>query len=297
MAYESASEKTAKCADRQENESGALQEPNGTQQNATQQPFPGQSSRVFAQGAFAYEAREAHPGNNDTAYTGSAYTGNSQAGRSHPGDAQAGSARTGDFEGFYEPFEAREQQPHHGLRNASGKTRRSGLCVLRRLFCADCLVEVNGRMYCKNDVEKVVNEAQDGAKRQQSQDQQQPYGQQSYGQQSYGQQAYGQQGPYAQSPYGQQPYAQQPFVQPIHIHNEGAYPAGMNAYYPYRKRWVAALLCLLLGVLGVHRFYVGKIGTGLLWLFTGGFFGLGVLLDLIIIICGGFRDKSYMPLI
>jgi TM2 domain-containing membrane protein YozV len=52
------------------------------------------------------------------------------------------------------------------------------------------------------------------------------------------------------------------------------------------------LLCLFIGVLGVHRFYVGKIGTGLLWLFTGGLFGIGWLVDLIFIISGNFTDKQ-----
>ena len=54
----------------------------------------------------------------------------------------------------------------------------------------------------------------------------------------------------------------------------------------------AALFCFFLGVFGAHRFYVGKIGTGILQLFTLGGLGIWMLVDLIMIVTGGFRDKE-----
>jgi len=63
------------------------------------------------------------------------------------------------------------------------------------------------------------------------------------------------------------------------------------------KSWVVALLlCLFLGVLGVHRFYVGKIGTGILQLITFGAFGVWPLVDLILIAVGKFTDKEGLAL-
>ncbi len=46
------------------------------------------------------------------------------------------------------------------------------------------------------------------------------------------------------------------------------------------------------GICGLHRFYAGKFWTGILWLFTGGIFGIGQIIDLVFIICGKFRDKE-----
>jgi TM2 domain-containing membrane protein YozV len=59
-----------------------------------------------------------------------------------------------------------------------------------------------------------------------------------------------------------------------------------------RSRLIAFLLCFFLGYLGVHRFYVGKIGTGVLMLCTAGGLGIWWIIDIIIIACGSFRDKE-----
>jgi TM2 domain-containing membrane protein YozV len=59
-----------------------------------------------------------------------------------------------------------------------------------------------------------------------------------------------------------------------------------------KSRLVALLLCFFLGVLGVHRFYVGKIGTGILQILTFGGLGIWALIDMIIIIVGSFKDKE-----
>ncbi|HBB05328.1 MAG TPA: hypothetical protein DCZ41_01875 [Firmicutes bacterium] len=60
-----------------------------------------------------------------------------------------------------------------------------------------------------------------------------------------------------------------------------------------KSRGLATILCALFyctGVAGIHRFYAGKIGTGVLWLLTFGLFGIGQLVDIIMILCGSFED-------
>ena len=56
------------------------------------------------------------------------------------------------------------------------------------------------------------------------------------------------------------------------------------------------LLCFFLGPLGAHRFYVGKIGTGILHLITFGALGIWTLIDFIMIVVGSFKDKQGLPL-
>lgn len=59
----------------------------------------------------------------------------------------------------------------------------------------------------------------------------------------------------------------------------------------------ALLLCLFLGTFGVHRFYVGKIKTGILMLLTGGGLVIWTLVDLIRIACCKFTDNEGKSLI
>jgi TM2 domain-containing membrane protein YozV len=56
------------------------------------------------------------------------------------------------------------------------------------------------------------------------------------------------------------------------------------------------LLCFLLGTFGAHRFYAGKIGTGILMLITMGGLGIWTLVDLILIACCVFKDRNGLPI-
>lgn len=59
------------------------------------------------------------------------------------------------------------------------------------------------------------------------------------------------------------------------------------------RDWITALLlCIFLGTLGIHRFYVGKNGTGILMLVTAGGCGIWTIIDIIMIACGSFTDAN-----
>lgn len=59
-----------------------------------------------------------------------------------------------------------------------------------------------------------------------------------------------------------------------------------------KNKWVSFFLCLFFGVLGVHKFYEGRVLLGILYLFTGGLFVIGVIIDLIRLF---FKPNPYYP--
>jgi TM2 domain-containing membrane protein YozV len=62
---------------------------------------------------------------------------------------------------------------------------------------------------------------------------------------------------------------------------------------PDKSQWVIVLLlCWFLGYLGIHRFYTGHIGIGLIQLLTFGGCGIWFLIDFIMIVTGNFRDAA-----
>ena len=140
-----------------------------------------------------------------------------------------------------------------------------GMCAYcGKPFCKDCLVEVKGRMYCKQDLGNVMDEAK-------------------------------QQGGGA--------------IPTITINNSNdsvntntnanTNVNSMGVGLPRRKsKMVALILCILgfFGLAGLHRIYVGKVGSGVLHFFTYGICIIGTVIDLLSILSGSFRDSYGQPL-
>lgn len=88
-------------------------------------------------------------------------------------------------------------------------------------------------------------------------------------------------------PEAQQPvYPQQPMPTIIINNTNTNTNTNMNTnahpmYGRAKNKWVAIILCVLLGAVGGHKFYEGKIGMGILYLFTLGLFLIGVIIDFI----------------
>ena len=59
----------------------------------------------------------------------------------------------------------------------------------------------------------------------------------------------------------------------------------------------AAILSFCFGIFGVHRFYAGKVGTGVLQLLTLGGLGIWMLVDLIILLTENFKDGNGRKLV
>ena len=57
-----------------------------------------------------------------------------------------------------------------------------------------------------------------------------------------------------------------------------------------RSKWAALGLCFFLGFVGAHKFYEGKTGMGILYLFTAGLFGIGAIIDFISLL---FKPNPY----
>ena len=136
----------------------------------------------------------------------------------------------------------------------------TGTCTYcGKFFCEDCLVDVNGRNYCREHVGKAID------------------------QQNHSTEA----------------------TPNIIINNSSSSSASVSAaaanfggmMFSPRSRLVALLLCIFMGFFGVHQFYVGKSGTGILYLFTMGLFGIGWIIDIVRIATGTFRDVFGRPLI
>lgn len=81
-----------------------------------------------------------------------------------------------------------------------------------------------------------------------------------------------------------------------HSPQQSAQPSGPSDQ-PYRRNYFVALgLSIFIGYLGIDRFYMGKIGTGILKLITFGGLGIWYIIDIVLIASGDMRDNNGLRL-
>lgn len=59
-----------------------------------------------------------------------------------------------------------------------------------------------------------------------------------------------------------------------------------------KNKWVSLLLCIFLGFLGAHKFYEGRVLLGVVYIFTAGVFGIGLVIDFFVLL---FKPNPYYP--
>lgn len=127
----------------------------------------------------------------------------------------------------------------------------TGACVYcGKLFCEECLVDVNGKNYCRDCVGKAFDENKGASNA-------------------------------------------TPNINITNTANAVANATNNNVdcMVSTKSKTTALILCILFGYIGAHRFYVGKAGSGIAYLFTGGMCGIGWIIDIISILSGSFRDN------
>lgn len=89
-------------------------------------------------------------------------------------------------------------------------------------------------------------------------------------------------------------YAQPPpvYAQPNVIVNVNNQESGVSP----KSQGILIILWFFGGYLGLHHFYAGKIGMGLLYFCTGGLFGIGWLIDICAVVGGTFTDEFGRPI-
>ena len=92
-----------------------------------------------------------------------------------------------------------------------------------------------------------------------------------------------------------QQYGSQPII--INVQNSNTNTVNGNGdKYDYKSKAKTFVIALLFGLLGFHRFYVGKNLTGILYFLTGGLLGIGWIVDCVLILTGAFKDSEGKPL-